>query len=1026
MGDKGTKDYEGTESMKVNIFVSYSHKDEDYLAKIDLLDYIKGLAREYEVNFWWDKKLVAGDNWDKEIKGRIEKSHIALVLVSQWFLDSAYCIDVEISNFLINCRERGLIIFPIILSSCEWHKHKWLKSRQYLPGADKTVAKHYRDYGQRMDLFSLIRKDLAEQIEKIISKTDQQKKEEDPKLKEYEIFTSYLNSALVEHRHLPTQGFETNVRIAIELEQIYINMRAVIQICDFEYTLEGKKLLREKMREENLSTLDIKATFTAAKKYHIKDMVILGDPGSGKTTLLKYILIMLAQGKGKEKLGMDTHLIPFFAPLRELKDPELKDHDKEGFLNFIIRVCRLDGFAIKEKDLQAILECGKGLILLDGLDEVADETMRRRTCQWIDEARMRFAETRFIITSRFAGYLGKSRLEGNCLELSIQDFTEEEVKTFLIRWFESVETIVHIGEDDAFWREKGREKALALFDRIISSEHIRKLAKTPLLLQIIALVHRDRGRLPQRRVELYEECTNVLLEKWDMAKGLDLLISAREARQVLQPLALWLHSEDERRSAPMEQIIEMLEGPLQEIGKSGLDTKKLLLNIRDRSGIFMGYSETEYGFSHLTFQEYLAAEQVRNEGCIDLLIKKYEQKWWKEVILLCLALNNPSVIKAFMGQIIPSNSFKSNISLIMDAMEDSIVKPPKPFADALNNMDLPLETRHNCLRVLKKIKGPKAVQALKDAVLQKDNPLALRKAAFETLEFMQETQRIEKPGDDLTPTTFTSSVDQAEMVLVPAGPFLYGSREDDKEASSDEKPQRLIDLPKFYIDKYPVTNEQYGKFLNKSAPDEKTLKEWIELKGSLLGEKCRIKMQKKKFQVEKGYEKHPVIFVTYFGADAYAKWAEKRLPTEEEWEKAARGTEGFIYPWGNEFDKSFCNSSEESESRGTTPVDRFPKGESPYGCFDMAGNVWEWTDSWYDKNKERRVLRGGSWGDGALYCRCACRLFASTRTAGTTLWGFGAPGFNLCLFTLLPFFALKTTGKAFTIFILLKFLNFSI
>jgi len=409
-------------------------------------------------------------------------------------------------------------------------------------------------------------------------------------------FKAYLDSALIEHRHLPTQGFETKVRISIELERIYINMRAVIQSCDFTYTLEGKKQLREKIQEENLSTLDIKATFAAARKYNIKDMVILGDPGSGKTTLLKYILIMLIQGKGEEKIGIDTHLIPFFAPLRELKDP-----DKEGFIDFIKRGCRLDKFGIQEKDLQVVLESGRSIILFDGLDEVADERTRIKICKWIDEARIRFAKTRFVITSRFAGYLGKSRLEGNCLELSIQDFTTDEIKTFLIRWFESVEAIVHAGGDDNFWRQKGHEEALALFERITQSEHIRKLAVTPLLLQIIALVHRDRGILPQRRVELYEECTNVLLEKWDMAKGLNSLIRAREARQVLQPLALWLHAEDERRSAPMEQIIKVIEGPLQDMGKTNLDTKKLLLNIRDRSGIFMGYSESEYGFTHLSF-----------------------------------------------------------------------------------------------------------------------------------------------------------------------------------------------------------------------------------------------------------------------------------------------------------------------------------------------------------------------------------------------------------------------------------------
>ncbi|RIJ90899.1 MAG: hypothetical protein DCC43_14540 [Candidatus Brocadia sp.] len=114
-----------------------------------------------------------------------------------------------------------------------------------------------------------------------------------------------------------------------------------------------------------------------------------------------------------------------------------------------------------------------------------------------------------------------------------------------------------------------------------------------------------------------------------------------------------------------------------------------------------------------------------------------------------------------------------------------------------------------------------------------------------------------------------------------------------------------------------------------------------------------------------------MIFVSWFGADAYAKWAGNRLPTEEEWEKAARDVDGWAYPWGNTFDPSLCNSSE-SGAGGTTEVDKFPKGKSCYGCYDMAANVWEWTDSWYEKDKAR-VLRGGSWDDGGYFCRCAFR-----------------------------------------------------
>lgn len=781
-----------------------------------------------------------------------------------------------------------------------------------------------------------------------------------------ELFKNYTASALAEHRHLPMQGFETGARISIEIEKTYVSMRAHIQSRDFDFTLKGRKQMEEQIKEKQLTSLDIKTAFETSKRHNIEDLVILGDPGSGKTTLLKYILVMLIQGRGREKLGLDTDIIPFFAPLRELKDL-----DRETLVDFVTRVCLLDQFSVSKEAVEKLLEQGNGVILLDGLDEVADETARIRTCKWIDKARKRFSRTRFVVTSRFAGYLGKSRLEGNCLELSIQDFTDDEIETFLIGWFETVESLLHPGPDENRWKEKGRQTALMLVERINKSGHIQKLAVNPLMLQIIALVHWDRGaELPQRRVELYDECTTVLLEKWDMAKGLDVMLTAREAKRILQPLALWLHGEDERRSAPMKRIIHGVRNSLEKMGKAEIDPEALLLNIRDRSGIFMGFSESEYGFTHLSFQEFLAAEHIRNMEKVEILIAKYGQRWWKEVTRLYLALDNPSVIEEFMLSLIPTDGFRTDIGLALDGLNDSIEKPFVPFTRALKNKKLNISARCNAVRALKQIGGPSVIQALRNAAAGKDDILSL--TAYEALELMNAANGIKRPVVKDIPGKIISPTDETTMVLIPAGTFLYGSREDDKTANSNEKPQRVVDLPAFYMDVYPVTNTQYCNFLNATASDEKKLTEWIDLKGSYQKEQCRINKQKGNYLIEKGYEKHPVIYVSWHGADAYSGWAGKRLPTEQEWEKAARGTDGFIYPWGDKFDKKLCNSHE-SGLGGTSLVDRFPEGKSRYGCFDMAGNVWEWTDSRYGEKEEWLVLRGGAWFNAAYDCRCAVR-----------------------------------------------------
>ena len=181
-----------------------------------------------------------------------------------------------------------------------------------------------------------------------------------------------------------------------------------------------------------------------------------------------------------------------------------------------------------------------------------------------------------------------------------------------------------------------------------------------------------------------------------------------------------------------------------------------------------------------------------------------------------------------------------------------------------------------------------------------------------------------------------------EMVEVPAGEFIFGEGEK----------QRTIYLDTFWISKYPVTNAEYAEFVKATghrAPDH-----WRD------GEPPRDKLN------------HPVVHVSWHDAQAYAKWAGKQLPTEEQWEKAARGTDGREYPWGDEFDNSRCNSRE-SGIGDTTPVGVYPGGVSPYGVHDMAGNVWEWTASAYEQGAKARVLRGGAWDYGRGGVRCAAR-----------------------------------------------------
>ncbi len=204
-----------------------------------------------------------------------------------------------------------------------------------------------------------------------------------------------------------------------------------------------------------------------------------------------------------------------------------------------------------------------------------------------------------------------------------------------------------------------------------------------------------------------------------------------------------------------------------------------------------------------------------------------------------------------------------------------------------------------------------------------------------------------------------------DMVLVPAGTFLMGS-----DQGGDESPARSVYLDAFYIDRYPVTNAEYHKFVQDTGhpPPEP----WARHGGTF----------------PPGRDNHPVAYVCWFDARDYATWARKRLPTEAEWEKAARGSDGRIYPWGDRFNSAYCNT-DESEYWDTTPVDAFsPGGDSPYGIADMAGNVWEWVADWYERDYyaqapdrnpagpeigKTKVLRGGAWDFGGREARCSAR-----------------------------------------------------
>jgi len=224
--------------------------------------------------------------------------------------------------------------------------------------------------------------------------------------------------------------------------------------------------------------------------------------------------------------------------------------------------------------------------------------------------------------------------------------------------------------------------------------------------------------------------------------------------------------------------------------------------------------------------------------------------------------------------------------------------------------------------------------------------------------------------------TIRCEKDGAEMVLIPAGDFQMGDALGDDNVFHNEKPVHRVYLDAFYIDKYEVTNVQYHKFVKETG--------YSEPEGIAIGTGYGYGFKPWSYHPDFNGDNKPVVCVSCYDAIEYCKWAGKRLPTEAEWEKAARGgMVGKRYPWGNRLTPDDANyTNDVKRIYGPSPVDSFPP--NGYGLFDMAGNVCEWCSDWYDKNYYRRspksnpvgpdfgndkIVRGGSWdyGNGFSY-----------------------------------------------------------
>jgi predicted NACHT family NTPase len=327
--------------------------------------------------------------------------------------------------------------------------------------------------------------------------------------------------------------------------------------------------------------------------------------------------------------------------------------------------------------------------MLDGLDEVADETQRQQVSRWVDAQMQTYPDTAFILTSRPFGYK-TARLQQAVTVLEVQPFSLKQTQQFIHSWYLETEVISHAGQDDAGVRAEAKQQADDLIKRIKNSTPLADMAVNPLLLTMIATVHRRGSALPGKRVELYREICQVLLERRQRAKNIADALTATQKQSVLQVLAFKL-MQQKTRDFNLSDGIDWITDKLADVAGSGANPEEFIQQVRDVSGLLVEKEVGVYEFAHLSFQEYLAAVQIKESNQENLLIRNINKSWWAETIRLYAAQSNASnLIRTVLGM--PSPSVEE-MALAYDCLEEGLSVNPDVRQQLEQRLNADLESR---------------------------------------------------------------------------------------------------------------------------------------------------------------------------------------------------------------------------------------------------------------------------------------------------------------------------------------------
>ena len=809
-----------------------------------------------------------------------------------------------------------------------------------------------------------------------------------------------------EHGSINLIGFQASANLPVRTLEVFVALRLM------EQSHGGR--MEESFERENDRALSpekvLQRAFFSQRPKRV--LLIIGDPGSGKTTLMKYYVMCCLDKSGRQQLGLPRLLLPVFVPLRQI-DPD------KPFCEALSAAVTSKNKPLPANLLEDWLDERGALVMLDGLDEISDLSRRRQVCRWVEQACRDYSRSYFIVTSRYTGYRVNDEVELRVehLRADVQDLNDEQKTVFLKNWFGAV-----YQDEAATGARESAEKIAAAIIAYLSAEEnasLKQLAGTPVLLQLMAILWKEYGTLVSGRAGLYEKCTDYLLDRRERVRDMPPPLPAEQAKIILRPVALFMQEALQTHDIPATELAARIERLLQEV-KPGLSPTVFLEHLRDRAGLLKSFGDASYVFTHHSFREFLAAgelaEQIKSRpGRAQILADNSRHGWWRETLLFSLGLSKPVIFTEFFERFLPhAHNTPEAVPLLETIIKEAPHKPTAAFENFFANSEADWQKRYNALLGLRLIASEPAKALVQKVWEQEKEPRVKQKAEEILLEWKLRRPEAEKAAVDMLrvqidgkarelPKRIFNPIElNAEYILIPGGKYKYSVTE--KETA----------VPPLYFAKYPVTNKQYRRFIDYLAGKENMEEAASVLSTGKFGQSLLEYAQnykgfvtylgnpdpaqwantlRSKFDDDKRFngDDQPVVGISWYAATAYCHWLTTvetfrrnvstpgnsstvfRLPTETEWEWAASGGNR-EYPWGDEKpDDTRANYGRKVGQ--TTPVGAYPAGATLEGLMDMAGNIWEWMENWYDNDKVARALRGGSWNYTTDYLRCAARLF---------------------------------------------------